>query len=203
MRRLPSLTEHVLGSHVADCAFTLRMLLSRTWPRPRHCARSVPHWASLAPPGGPGGGRARPPRELLGRTVGTPFRSRARAPVWRGLGGGPLAAEGRASVRGSRRGGGTPAPAAACAPTRRSLGPLLAAAGFTDPSVSQSVRQSPKSTLLSAPLPPGRPAAERLDPERTPVPQALGKTRSRDSPPPASSVSAGLTDGPPLGKAPV
>lgn len=168
VRRLPSLTEHVLGSHVADCAFTLRMLLSRTWPRPRHCARSVPHWASLAPPGGPGGGRARPPRELLGRTVGTLFRSRARAPVRRGLGGGPLAAEGRASVRGRRRGGGTPAPAAACAPTRRSLGPLLAAAGFTDPPVSQSVVSQTVTQVDSA----FRALASRPARGRTPGPGA-------------------------------
>lgn len=77
VRRVPALSEHALGSHVAACAFSLRMLLARTWPRPRHCARSVPHWASLARPGAPGGGRAGPLRGLLRRAVGT-FSGRGR-----------------------------------------------------------------------------------------------------------------------------
>lgn len=78
------------------------MLFARTWPRPRHCARSIPHWASLAGPGSPppGGWGA--------------FRPRARAPCRAGVEAGRCP-PGRASIRGSW-GAGEPAPVAARTP---------------------------------------------------------------------------------------
>lgn len=185
VRRVPALSEHALGSHVAACAFSLRMLLARTWPRPRHCARSVPHWASLARPGAPGAAApglcAGSCAERLGRFPAEGACT-GPAPPWRRTAGRrPPAA--REPVR-KLEGPGDPAPAAACAlpPTPRAWpgGP-------------------PRFPPAARAPPPGRPSAARPDAERAPAPRVPWKTRGSDSaarrgarpPPPAARFSAG------------
>lgn len=137
----PALTEHAPGSHVADCAFTLRMLFARTWPRPRHCARSIPHWASPAGPGSP------PPGGW-----GT-FRPRARAPCRAGVEAGRCS-PGCASVRGSW-GAGEPAPAAARTPALSP--PRAPPGGQRHIQPLTQVDCSPRR--VSRPTPPGGPGS--------------------------------------------
>lgn len=126
-----------------------------------------PHLASPSPLRmlGPSLGFPRPARWPRGRTrraseqATAPngwdaFPSRARAPVRRGCGGGhrPVLAEGRASVRGSRRVSGTPH---LPRPT-----PLPAA-----PSGPAGInRPGTQVALAFRALPPGRASAQRLDP---------------------------------------
>lgn len=135
------------------------MLLARTWPRPRHCARSVPHWASLARP------------VLLRRAVGAPSgRGRVLRPwqAWR-----PARvrqARGRARKLGA---GWPPAPAAARAPAPPLLGPRLAAAGT--PNV---VPKGCSPCLLAGPPP------DAADPLEDPFPRL--STAGRRAQPPAA-----------------
>lgn len=117
------------------------MLFARTWPRPRHCARSIPHWASPAGPGSP------PPGGW-----GT-FRPRARAPCRAGVEAGRCS-PGCASVRGSW-GAGEPAPAAARTPAPSP--PRAPPGGQRHIQPLTQVDCSPRR--VSRPTPPGGPGS--------------------------------------------